>query len=269
MSMAFLDDLKKEVEAQKQHELQQTQSKLVAVSQNFLLVQKKYKEVHHYLLELVNQLNVLNLELKRSYYIEGFGMIDNFRPRDYALSIDSIRIGQKDFANTLMLRFKCATDKTITVERNVPTQIDNLKDYLWQNNLKYQCTEYKNERGIVSRAIFNITSEIPISIRFSADFENAKIFIQMKNFGGLTVNEYKYDADEVGSELLDEMAKHLIDKPNVFRDLGRHQQSMREFTRQARQSKEVNYAQSPAVEEDEEDAEKSAGFFGRLKSILS
>jgi hypothetical protein len=252
--MAFLDDLKKEAEHQKQQEMLQTQSKLVAVSQNFLLVQKKYKEVHHYLLELVNQLNVLNLDLKRAYYIEGFGMIDNFRPRDYALSIDSIRIGQKDFANTL--------------ERNVPTQIDNLKEYLWQNNLKYQCTEYKNERAVVSRAIFNITSEIPITIRFSADFENAKIFLQMKNFGGLTVNEYIYDADEVNTELLDEMAKYLIDKPSKFRDLGRHQQSMRESTRQARQAKDVNYANAPASAEDE-DEEKSGGFFDRLKSILS
>ena len=266
--MAFLDDLKKEAEHQKQQEMLQTQSKLVAVSQNFLLVQKKYKEVHHYLLELVNQLNVLTLDLKRAYYIEGFGMIDNFRPRDYALSIDSIRIGQKDFANTLVLRFKNVTDKAITVERNVPTQIDNLKEYLWQNNLKYQCTEFKNERAVVSRAIFNITSEIPITIRFSADFENAKIFLQMKNFGGLTVNEYIYDADEVNTELLDEMAKFLIDKPSKFRDLGRHQQSMRESTRQARQAKDVNYANAPASTEDEGE-EKSGGFFDRLKSILS
>ena len=266
--MAFLDDLKKEAESQKQQEMLQTQSKLVAVSQNFLLVQKKYREIHHYLLELVNQLNVLNLDLERAYYLEGAGMIDNFRARDYALSIDSIRIGQKDFANTLVLRFKCVTDKGITVERNVPTQIDNLKEYLWQNNLKYQCTEYKNERGLVSRAVFNISSEIPISVRFSADFENAKIFLQMKNFGGLTVNEYIYDADEVGSDLLDEMAKFLIDKPNKFRDLGRHQQSMREFTRQARQTKDVNYAQGPASAAEEEE-EKSGGFFDRLKSILS
>jgi hypothetical protein len=266
--MAFLDDLKKEAEAQKQQEMLQTQTKLVAVSQNFLLVQKKFKEIHRYLLELVNQLNVLNLDLKRAYYLDGAGMIDDFRPRDYALSVDSIRIGQKDFANTLVLRFKCVTDKLITVERNIPTQIDNLKEYLWQNNLKYQCTEYKNERGLVSRATFNITSEIPITVRFSADFENAKIFLQMKNFGGLTVNEYTYEAEEVTGELLDEMAKFLIDKPNKFRDMGRHQESMREFTRQARQAKDVNYPQAPAVDETEEE-EKNGGFFNRLKSILS
>ena len=92
----------------------------------------------------------------------------------------------------------------------------------------------------------------------------------MKNFGGLTVNEYIYDADEVDSALLEEMAKYLIDKPNTFRDIGRHQQSMREFTRQARQTKEVSYVNAPAsAAEDEDEDDKSAGFFGRLKSILS
>lgn len=264
--MAFLDELKKEAEAQRHQEQVLTQSKLAAVSQNFLLVQMKYKEIHHYLLELVNQLNVLNLDLVRPYFIEGFGMIDDFRPHDYALSVDSIRIGQKDYANTLVLRFKCATGKSITVERNVPSQIDNLKDYLWQNNLKYQCTEYKNERGVVARATFNVTSEIPVTIRFSADFENAKIFLQMKNFSGLTVSEFVYDANEVNSALLDEMAKYLIDKPNQFRESGRHQQSIRELTRQARQNKDVSYAQAAP---EPEEAVKSSGFFSRLKSILS
>src|SRR4030065_1316028 len=98
--MAFLDELKKEAEAQKLQEQTQTQSKLAAVSQNFLLVQTKYKEIHHYLRELADQLNVLNQDIKRAYMIEGFGMIDDFRPRDYALSVDSIRTGQKEFATT-------------------------------------------------------------------------------------------------------------------------------------------------------------------------
>lgn len=268
--MAFLDELKKEAEAQKQQEQIQTQTKLAAVSQNFLLVQTKFKEIHNYLLELVNQLNVLNLDLVRSYYIEGFGMIDDYRPKDYALSVDSIRIGQKDYANTLVLRYKCASDKVIVIERNVPAQIDNLKDYLWQNNLKYQCTEFKNDRGLVSRAIFNVASEIPVTLRFAADFENAKIFLQMKNFSGLTVGEFTYDAHEITPQLMDELARYLIDKPNNFREVGQHQQSMRELTRQARQPKEVSYAQSGGEPLEDHDKEAvGGGFFGRLKSILS
>lgn len=269
--MAFLDELKKEAEAQKLQEQTQTQSHLAAVSQNFLLVQVKYKEIHHYLRELADQLNVLNQDIKRAYMIEGFGMIDDFRPRDYALSVDSIRIGQKDFANTLVFRFKCATDKNISFERHMPNQIDNLKEYLWQNNLKYQCSEFKNDRGIVARAVFNVANEIPVTFRFTADFENAKILLQVKNFSGLTVNEYVYDANELNTEFLDELAKYVLEKPSKFSELGRHQQALRENARQAQKQKEAIkaaiYQQAPESEPD--DAAKNGGFFNRLKSILS
>ena len=265
--MAFLDELKKEAEAQKLQEQTQTQSHLAAVSQNFLLVQTKYKEIHHYLRELVNQLNVLNQDIKRAYMIEGFGLIDDFRPRDYALSVDSIRIGQKDFANTLVFRFKCGTEKEISVERNVPSQIDNLKEYLWQNNLKYQCTEFKNDRGLVARAVFNVTNEIPVTFRFSADFENAKIFLQVKNFNGLTVNEYVYEVNEMTAEFLEELAKYVLEKPSKFRELGRHQQSLAR-TRQA-QAAERSDLFASAAEPGRTNAAKNGGFFNRLKSILS
>lgn len=266
--MAFLDELKKEAEAQKLQEQTQTQSKLAAVSQNFLHVQIRYKEIHHYLRELVNQLNVLTQDIKRTYMIEGFGQIDDFRPCDYALNIDSIRIGQKDFANTIVFRFKCRTEKEISIERYVPSQIDSLKEHFWQSNLKYQCTEFKNDRGLVARAVFNVTNEIPVTFRFSADFENAKILLQVKNFNGLTVNEYVYEAKEVTAELLEEMAKYVLEKPNKFVQLGRQQQSILEINRQARKSKEAIYAQAP-VQAAADDTPKEGGLFNRLKSILS
>lgn len=270
--MAFLDDLKKEAEAQKLHEQTQTQSKLAAVSQNFLLVQTRYKEIHHYLRELANQLNVLNQDIQRAYMIEGFGLINDFRPRDYALSVDSIRIGQKDFANTMIFRFKCATEKNITFERNMPNQIDSVKEYFWQNNLKYQCTEFKNDRGLVSRAIFNVSNEIPVTFRFSADFENARIALQVKNFNGLTVNEYMYEANELNTDFLEELAKYVLGKPSQFPELGRHQQAQRENARLVQKQKESikealhqQTLQAPTLH----DAGKEGGFFNRLKSILS
>lgn len=271
--MAFLDDLKKQAAAQKLQEQTETQSKLAAVSHNFLLVQVKYKEIHHYLRELADQLNVLNQDLKRTYMIEGFGVIDDFRPRDYALSVDSIRIGQKDFANTLVLRFKCATEKNITFERHMPNQIDAAKEFLWHNNLKYQCSEFKNDRGIVARAIFNVASEVPVTFRFSADFENAKVSLQVKNFSGLSVHDYVYDANELNTGFLDELAKYILEQPSKFIEYGRHQQAARDNARQVQKQKETIkdaiYKQAPTETPADDDAAKSGGLLNRLKTMLS
>jgi hypothetical protein len=273
--MAFLDDLKKQAELQRQQEQTETQSKLVAVSQNFLLVQTKYKEIQRYLQELVNQLNVLNMDITRPYFIDGFGLIDDFRPRDYALNIDSIRIGQKDFINALVLRFRCVTDKAITIERTTPQQIDNQRDYLWQNNLKYQCQEFKNERGLTARAVFTVASEVPVTAKFSADFESAKIMLQFKNLNGLTVNDFIYDAKEINQELLDEFAKFLLDQPNKLRELGLHQLARRTTIRPAQAHKDIHYPNANAVPEDQDEDDESddaggkKGFFGTIRSLLS
>ncbi|MEO1767145.1 hypothetical protein [Thiobacter aerophilum] len=269
--MAFLDELKKQAELKRQQEQTQTQSKLVAVSQNFLAVQTKYKEMQRYLEELVNQLNVLNPDLRRSYYIDGFGLIDDFRPRDYALSIDSIRIGQKDFINTLLLRFKCVTDKQIKFERDTPQQIDNQKDYFWQNNLKYQCTEFRNERGLVTRAVFTVASEIPVTARFSADFENARITLQVRNLNGFTINEFVYEVNEVTQELLDEFAKFILDKPNRLREIGVHQQARRTLVRPAAQAAKDPpgaAAQEKDANDDGDDG-RGKGLLSKLKSLFS
>lgn len=268
--MAFLDELKKQAELKRQQEQTETQSKLVTVSQNFMAVQTKYKEIQRYLQELVNQLNVLNLDIKRSYFIDGFGLIDDFRPQNYALSIDSIRIGQKDFINTLVLRFKCVTDKVIRFERDTPQKIDNQKEYLWQNNLKYQCTEFRNERGLVTRAVFTVASEIPVTARFSADFEKARITLQVRNLHGLTINEFVYEVNEINQEVLDEFAKFILDKPNRLRELGVHQQARRTLVRPATAAKTA----PPAAPGNEGEAEKSQekegkGLLGKLKSLFS
>lgn len=271
--MAFLDELKKQAELQRQQEQTQTQSKLVTVSQNFLAVQTKYKEIQRYLQELVNQLNVLNLDVRRSYFIDGFGLIDDFRPRDYALSIDSIRIGQKDFINTLVLRFKCVTDKVIKFERDTPQQIDNQKDYLWQNNLKYQCTEFRNERGLVTRAVFTVASEVPVTARFSADFENARITLQVRNLNGFTINEFVYEVNEITQEMLDEFAKFILDKPNRLREIGVHQQARRTLVRPATQAmKAAPAAAAPEQDGDQHDDGHDGpgkGLLGKLKSLFS
>lgn len=270
--MAFLDELKKQAELKRLEEETQTQSKLAAVSQNFIAVQSKYKEIQRYLQELVNQLNVLDPDIRRPYFIEGFGLVDDFRPRDFALSIDSIRINERDFINSLVLRFKCVSEREIVIERDTPHTIEHLKDYFWRNNLKYQCTEYRNDRGLVVRAVFRVASEIPVTAKFSADFERARITLQIKNLNGLTVNEFVYEAAEIDQALLDEFAKFLLDKPNRLREMGMHQQARRTVVRPAVRpgAQGTPTPQAPtAAEGDDDRTQGGKGLLARLKSLFS
>jgi hypothetical protein len=246
------------------------------VTQSFLLVQSRLKMILAYLQELVKHLNTISANTTRSYFIDGFGTIDDFRPERFVVNSDRFSIDEKEFIKAIMLRFACRTDREIVIEKNVSSMIEMQRQYLWQANLKFQCTEFKNPKGLVDRASFNVVSEIPVHIKFAADFEQAKVFLSLKNFNGLTVNEFTYDADEIDEQLLDEFAKYLVGKPNKFMEVGRHQQALRQKVVARRADAEPSYAQLDPehaarldAETDGAPMERKKGLFGSLKSLLS
>ena len=270
--MAFLDDLKKEAEALKEHELGLTQARMMEVTQSFLLVQSKLKMILLYLQELAKNLNMHPVSPVKTYYIDGFGTIDDYRPEKYVVNAERISIDQREFIKIILLRFVCKTEREIVIEKNIPSMIEMQRQYLWQANLKFQCTEFKNAKGRVDRASFTLVKEIPVHIKFAADFEQARIFLSMKNFNGLTVNEFTYGADEVNENLLDEFAKYLVGKPCTFMELGRHQQALKQKVAARRVSAEPAYARpDPKLDAQAEGStkERKKGLLGSLKSLLS
>jgi len=274
--MAFLDELKKEAEALKEQEQNLTQARTLEVTQSFLLVQSKLRLTLHYLQELVKHLSTVSANTTRSYYIDGFGTIDDFRPERFVVNTERFSIDEKEFIKVIFLRFSCKTSQVIVIEKNSPSLIDMERQYLWQANLKFQCTEFKNEKGHVDRATFDVVNEIPVHIKFSADFEKAKIFISMKNFNGLTVNEYTFDADEVDDKMLNEFAKYLVGKPSSFIELGRHQQAIKQKVAVRRANPEETYAKLDShaaakldANSDGEKASGKKGLLGSLRSLLS
>lgn len=274
--MAFLDELKKEAQALKEQEQNLTQARALEVTQSFLLVQSKLKTIQLYLQELVRNLNMVPLAPAKTYYIDGFGNIDDFRPEKYVVNTDRISINEKEFIKVLYLRFACKTEREIVIEKNIPSMIEMQRQYLWQANLKFQCTEFKNAKGLVDRATFAVANEIPVHIKFAADFEHARIFLSMKNFNGLTVNEFTYDAGEIDENLLDEFAKYLVGKPSTFMELGRHQQALRQKVASRRANAEPAYAKLDPKHAARLDAEaegspkeRKKGLLGSLKSLLS
>ena len=267
-TMAFLDDLKKEAQARKELELSKTQARTIEVTQSFLLVQSKLKATFLYLQELANHLNMVPLAPPRSYVIDGFGVIDDFRPEGYSVSTERFAIDEKEFISVINFRFRCKSEREIVIERDSPSLIEMQRDYLWQANLKFQCAEFKNTKGFVERATFRVTNEIPVHVRFTADFENARIFLFIKNFNGLTQAEFTYDANEVDEALLDEFAKYLVAKPNRFPELGRHQQALRQKVA-ARRNPQAQPGEEGGPQDQGGGKEGKKGLLGSIKSLFS
>lgn len=222
--MSFLEDLRRKADASKTQSALEEQAEITALSQNFLLVQRKFKEIAGYFTQLAEHLNILQHKINRNYYIDGYGLVQDLTQRDYVVSIEKITIDQKDFINVINLRFKCVTPAPLIMEKVGAPLIKGHKDYLWKNNLKYQCTEYRDAQGQIARAQFSLEGEIPVHFALSASFEDAELTLTIRNFNGFTAEKFVYNVNELSVELLDELAKYIIEQPNNLRYLGAQQQ---------------------------------------------
>ncbi|MBS4098035.1 MAG: hypothetical protein KGZ83_14490 [Sulfuricella sp.] len=218
--MSFLDDLKKEAETKKQHDMESTQTRMRLEEMRMEMVESRLRELYQYLNDLSKQLNDLKLPITRSYYIEGMGDL-KLQQGDYKAAIKSVTLDHKDHLKEILFGFKCAEDKTYTIEKDNPSAIERQKDYLWRNGIKFEYAEFKNERGYIYRGVFTVPAIVPVTFQIVGDYDKANITIVTKNFNMLVATEYLYNPEEINTEFMDEFAKFFLDKPSNFLKYGK------------------------------------------------
>ncbi len=256
--MSLLDDLKQQADSLRQKQ-QVTQEE---INQNLLAAHAKLNEALRYWVDLFNSLHVIKPVISRSYYLEsGAIKLENLLQCDYNVNGRRLTADHKDYIEAVVLRLRCLADQKLTIEKKSDPMVQRLREHLWSNNMKFDLKELRNERGYVERGIFTIAAEVPVSITITADLEMARIKIATKNLERLGDCVYVYDFDEFGKDLLEELAKLIIAKPNNFRTMGRHQEAVLTTT--------TTRAARAAVEHRITSENKPApGSTGSIKSLL-
>lgn len=232
--MGLLDELKQQAESLRQKQQVKQQLTQEEIEQNLQLMHAKFKDALHYWKELFDSLNVVKPVISRCYYLEGATQLENLLQCDYKADDRSLTVDQKDYTNSLVLRYHCVADRKVTIEKQMAPVVQRTRDYLWLHNLTFDLKETRNERGYVERGIFIVTCQVPVLITIVANIENSQVKITTKNLEKLGEYTYIYDFDEFGRELQEELAKVILAKPNALRAMGRHQQALRTATARAR-----------------------------------
>lgn len=260
--MGLLDDLRLQADSLRQKQ----QISQEEISQNLLLAHAKLKDALHYWIELFSSLNVIKPSITReTYYLEGAATrLANLHQSDYNVNGRRMTIDHKEYIEAVVLRFRCASDEKIVIEKRPEPVVQRMREHLWAHNLKFDLKEIRTERGYVERGIFTIACEVPVVVTMIGDLENAGVKIIAKNLEKFGEYTYVYDFDEFGKEVLEELGKVILAKPNRFRIVGRYQESMR-ATGTRPLSADPEYVRE-APTEVSDDPTKS--FFGSIKSLL-
>jgi hypothetical protein len=217
--MGLLDELKKQAETLKDEQKRSTGESLVL---NTKLTEAKMQQTFQFLSELTKQLNVLRPESPRGFDVETAGRFENLVLDDFFLDYRKKKIGDKDYYDHIILRFKHGSDQVMEVKRDSQQLIDRLRDFLLSANIKFEMSEKKNDRGYVLFAMFKIPYVVRSEVMIHARNDIAQLTFKIKNVERINSFELQFPAGEVNESMLDEFARYLVGKTNKFKEIGQY-----------------------------------------------
>ena len=208
--MGLLDELKKEAQEVQQRSKVEQDATLAQKQLVEEVLQPKMQQLYKYFKQLKETLEVVNPDLTADYDVTGVGGFTDLRQRDYRLYTDDDPKQVRKF--TFLYNF--AREGTLEVKHESRVAAQQQREYLWQNSLKFTI---RDSGG--SGSVFVLEKRVPVSFEFEADPEKAAIRMRVKNVDGLGQTVHLFDADRYTPELMEEIAKSVLQKPNRFSQL--------------------------------------------------
>ena len=217
--MGLLDELKQQAESAlvNQRTTEENENQKLHASHS------RMKSALQYWVDFFKALNVVNPVISRSYYIEGSTQLKNLVQCDYDVNSRRITVGYQDYINSIELRFRCAADTAVTVEKESEVMVKRLREQLWQHGLKFELREIRKEGAYIERGVFTIDADVTVRLTITADLAASQIKLTVRNLERLYEYSYVYDDDEFGTEVLEEIGKAILGQPNKLRAMGRRQ----------------------------------------------
>ncbi|EIJ43647.1 hypothetical protein BegalDRAFT_2812 [Beggiatoa alba B18LD] len=202
--MKYLESLKQQA-AQKKEQEQALERQLADKNGIFnQAVKPAFRKLFHCLYDLVQNLNYLQPEIKKTYVLpNNDGQFVNFKQGQYSISVE------KEDGDEFLLRFKCVGDFPTIVHKSNERDALLLKDFLWAQGVTFKYTE-QEEKNKFSRALFTINPLIVISFKVFANSKTNKIDIDVSNFENFGKKEYSLSPELITDTFLDAFAQYLL-----------------------------------------------------------
>jgi hypothetical protein len=211
--MSFLNDLKRQADALKT----QNTEDAALLARNAALVEGACKAVWQYWLDLAQQLNVLQPVPPLRFSLDKATAIDQLRRGDF--QVDARRKqhrGQEVFEHVVIHAVQ-KTGRMLTMRKDFPPEIERLEARLRQAGITPDMKWVRNEdNGRLEEVIFNFKADVTLIARLLPDHDQGLVRFQLNNFDSLETVTAEFPAREVGSELLDQLARWMVGQPNDF-----------------------------------------------------
>ncbi|NIV73578.1 MAG: hypothetical protein GWN09_10705, partial [Gammaproteobacteria bacterium] len=174
----------------------------------------------------------------------GLGTLTGLQQVDYKLATDDPNSIQK-----FTFHWSCSGQGRQEFKVANPHLAEMHRETLWNLNLKFNKRDLQKGAG----SVFVVESFVPVTLEFEIDQEKGVIVLKCKNLGSLGIVNYTYPPDRVNAELMDELAKCVLRRPNRFDELNGEKMSdtlrqrLRENVEKEREARNTELHESSSV----------------------
>jgi hypothetical protein len=211
--VGFLDDLKRQA-----GDLQARQNiDTAALERNGMLVESACKNVFQYWVDLVKQLNVINPPARARYAFDTKTVFDGLKFSGFRTDVRRKRLRGEDVTDHIALLCVLSTGQRLSMMKNFPTDIERLEARIAQSGVVCRPETVRNpETGKLIEMRYEFDADIAAGARVVPDHDNGTLEFTIQNLDGLGSVVAQFNALEIGSKRLDELAKWLVGQPHDF-----------------------------------------------------
>lgn len=211
--MSFLNDLKRQADALKT----QSTEDAALLARNATLVEGACKTVWQYWLDLAQQLNVLQPTPPVRFSLDKVTALDNLKRTDFRVDARRKQHRDQEVYDHVVIHAVQKTGRTLTLSKDFPPEIERLESRLRQGGIAADTKWVRNEaNGRLEEVIFNFKADLTFMARVLPDHDQGTVRFQLSNFDGLETVTAEFPARDVGSDLLDQLARWMVGQPNEF-----------------------------------------------------
>ncbi len=211
--MGILDDLKREAEQARQ--IKEDEEAARAERERIYRdeIRPRIKKIHQYLIEMVEQLQLVNRQVKASYPIPCIGMTDDLIQENYRVFIDRAENPKK-----LIIQFDCCARDERSYEISAASS-DEFRQFLIEQQVRFSEWPVRDGQGQIASVIFKGRLRVRVALVITADIENSRICVTMINFEGLSVRDFAFEYARVDDVWLDQLGHYVLRKSDHWGSL--------------------------------------------------
>ena len=178
---------------------------------------RSLRAVFDYCRELTTQLNFLQPQVSRCYYLlDSDDPINKLAWQEGYADFRTRANGEGGNIERVSLAYTLQGPGRRTVER-AGGAVERLRQMLFDLGMKFECQERRNRLRELESGLFTIADEIKVQAMWRADFEKGQVVLESRNLERLGFVTFTIRPEAIGPELLDEFGRLVLGRENRFR----------------------------------------------------